>query len=119
MGCDGGSIPKRIELVKTKQKEAAPDKQVLQDTKWFHCMLSKELLRSPIVADFLGNLYNKEAVLRYLLNKGEFGDADLICGHVRSLKVSIPSACALRWRSAMVAAGSIWRSSLWKGPGFP
>ncbi|RIB18350.1 hypothetical protein C2G38_2184788 [Gigaspora rosea] len=49
MGDDGGSIPKRIELVKEKQKE--------------------RLLKAPVVACTLGKLYKRDAVLEYLLNR--------------------------------------------------
>ncbi|CAG8527419.1 9568_t:CDS:10 [Racocetra fulgida] len=65
MGNDGGSIPKRIELVKEKQKEARPDQNAL-----------KRPLQVPVVACALGKLYNKDAVLEYLLNKSAYGDGD-------------------------------------------
>lgn len=35
----------------------------------------------------LGKLYNKDALLEYLLDRSAFGDGDTICGHIRSLKV--------------------------------
>ena len=36
----------------------------------------------------LGKLYNKDAILEYLLDKSSYGDGEVICGHIRSLKVS-------------------------------
>jgi hypothetical protein len=43
MGNDGGSIPKRIELVKEKQKEVRPDQNAMKIATWFFCALSKVL----------------------------------------------------------------------------
>lgn len=37
--------------------------------KWSTCALSEQPLKSPIVADRFGNVFNKEAVLRFLLNR--------------------------------------------------
>jgi len=45
-------------------------------------------LQEPIVSCALGKLYNKDAVLEYLLDKSSYGDGEVICGHIRSLKVS-------------------------------
>lgn len=35
----------------------------------------------------LGKLYNKDAIIEYLLDKSAYGDGGDICGHIRSLKV--------------------------------
>ncbi|KAJ3045363.1 hypothetical protein HDV00_010233 [Rhizophlyctis rosea] len=86
MGCDGGSIPKRHELVKTQKAAERPDARSLLLAAWFFCSLSKRPLESPVVADLLGKLYNKDAILEYLLNKGAYGDGDKICGHITSFK---------------------------------
>lgn len=51
--------------------------------------LQKTLLE-PVVSCALGKLYNKDALLEYLLDKSAFGDGEDICGHVRSLKVRLP-----------------------------
>ncbi|KXS22085.1 DUF602-domain-containing protein, partial [Gonapodya prolifera JEL478] len=86
-GCDGGSIPTRIELVKTKKKEERADPAAKARQAWFYCALSKELLASPVVVDALGRLYNKEAIIRFLLDrKGAFGDGETLCSHIESLK---------------------------------
>jgi len=71
MGNDGGSIPTRGDLVKTrKTRKADPSEKTEKNrTKWFSCNLTKETLRKHIVADQLGNLYNKEDVLRGLVEK--------------------------------------------------
>ncbi|CAG8795759.1 7543_t:CDS:2 [Dentiscutata erythropus] len=86
MGNDGGSIPKRIELVKEKQKEVRPDQNALKIAMWFFCALSKRPLQAPVVACALGKLYNKDAILEYLLNKSAYGDGDVICSHITSIK---------------------------------
>ncbi|CAI2180167.1 13278_t:CDS:10 [Funneliformis geosporum] len=86
MGNDGGSIPKRIELVKEKQKEVRPDQNALKIATWFFCALSKRLLQEPVVVCGLGKLYNKDAVIEYLLNKNVYGDGDTICSHISTMK---------------------------------
>ena len=84
MGCDGGTIPKRDELVRMKKKPEQVDKNYELNAKWFHCALSQAELRTPIVCCELGNLYNKEAVLEYLLDKSSVSTD--IASHIRSLK---------------------------------
>lgn len=86
MGCDGGSIPRRIELVKTKEKDPKPDAQSQLTSSWFYCALSKLPLQLPVVGCCLGKLYNKDALIEYLLDKKSFGDGDLICSHISSIK---------------------------------
>lgn len=87
MGADGGSIPRRAEMVKTKGKtETLDDSEVLK-TQWTCCYISKKLLEKPIVACGLGRLYNKESVVLYLMNKDET-EASLAAEltHIKSLK---------------------------------
>ena len=50
--------------------------------------LPQRLLQEPVVSCALGKLYNKDAILEYLLDKSSYGDGEVICGHIRSLKVS-------------------------------
>lgn len=87
MGADGGSIPDRRDLVRTKGKAEKTDK-ALQRERFLYCALSKKPLAKPIVADPLGKLYNKDAILEYLLDKSAYGDGEEICGYVRGVKVS-------------------------------
>lgn len=78
MGNDGGSIPTRRELVKssaaalstTQVREIQTEQQ---EHYWSTCALSHQPLSLPIVSDALGTLYNKDAVLDYLLNVGKEG----------------------------------------------
>ncbi|GAA5908757.1 hypothetical protein JCM6882_008198 [Rhodosporidiobolus microsporus] len=93
MGNDGGSIPKRGELVRTKQTRARENDEDRVRQLWAFCALSKQPLRQPVVSCPYGRLYNKEALISYLLNPpstsetSPFGnDGLLIAGHIRSLK---------------------------------
>jgi hypothetical protein len=86
MGNDGGSIPDRRDLVKSKKKAEQADKANQTRAVWFFCALSKRPLQEPIVSCALGKLYNKDAIIEHLLDKTAYGDAEKICGHIRSLK---------------------------------
>ncbi|KAJ2915321.1 hypothetical protein MD484_g5107, partial [Candolleomyces efflorescens] len=86
MGNDGGSIPDRRDLVKTKAKAEQADKANQTKARWFYCALSKKRLQEPVVSCLLGKLYNKDAIIEYLLDKSAYGDGEEICGHIRSLK---------------------------------
>ncbi|XP_010733034.1 replication termination factor 2 [Larimichthys crocea] len=86
MGCDGGTIPKRHELVKGPKKVEKVDKNAELAAKWKYCALSQEKLRRPIVACDLGRLYNKDAVIEYLLDKtAERPNAEAVV-HIRGTK---------------------------------
>lgn len=54
MGADGGTIPKRCELVKSKKKAEKVEKSVKNASRWRLCRLSQQPLRRPIVACRLG-----------------------------------------------------------------
>jgi len=69
MGCDGGTIPKRNEIVKNKSKGHGRDKNADLSAKWLFCSLSGLPLKKPIVACKLGRLYNKDAMIEYLLDQ--------------------------------------------------
>ncbi|KNZ54701.1 hypothetical protein VP01_287g4 [Puccinia sorghi] len=87
MGNDGGSIPKRDDLVRTRASQNRVNEQEKQSTKWYECSLSKQKLEDPIVCDRLGKLYNKSSVLEFLINQNHFGeDGKQVAGHLRSLK---------------------------------
>ncbi|CAE6532073.1 unnamed protein product [Rhizoctonia solani] len=86
MGNDGGSIPDRRDLVRTKAKAEQADKNNLILAAWFFCALSKRPLQEPIVSCVLGKLYNKDAMIEFLLDRSAYGDGEEICGHVKSLK---------------------------------
>lgn len=69
MGNDGGSIPKRIDLVKEKAKEIKKDTLSINQNRSRYCAISNSKLQAPIVGCRLGYLYNKEALLSCLINK--------------------------------------------------
>jgi hypothetical protein len=76
MGNDGGSIPTRRELVKNAARELnttelKATQQEAQTHAWTYCPLSNRPLISPIVSDSAGTLYNKDAILEYLLPQDE------------------------------------------------
>ncbi|XP_074599579.1 replication termination factor 2 [Brevipalpus obovatus] len=83
MGCDGGTIPKRDELVRKKKKPEEKDKHAEAMAKWRYCALCCQLLRMPIVACPLGRLYNKEAIIKYLLDKEVTNE---VVEHIRGLR---------------------------------
>uniref|UniRef100_H0ZDL0 Replication termination factor 2 n=2 Tax=Taeniopygia guttata TaxID=59729 RepID=H0ZDL0_TAEGU len=86
MGCDGGTIPKRHELVKGPRKVEKVDKVAELVARWFYCALSQEKLRRPIVACELGRLYNKDAVIEYLLDKSPDKTPMESASHIKSIK---------------------------------
>ncbi|KAJ2817449.1 Replication termination factor 2 [Coemansia furcata] len=86
MGNDGGSIPRRNEMVREKKKDEKADRQNQAIALNFFCALSKLPLQEPIVGDELGRLYNRQAVLEYLLDRSAFGDGHSICDNIQGLK---------------------------------
>eukprot|EP00095_Tigriopus_kingsejongensis_P005351 maker-scaffold34_size539781-snap-gene-0.17 protein:Tk05351 transcript:maker-scaffold34_size539781-snap-gene-0.17-mRNA-1 annotation:"upf0549 protein c20orf43 homolog" len=84
MGNDGGSIPRRDEMVKTKQKAEQKDKDSERLTRWQHCRLTQERLGKRIVACQLGGLYQKEAIIERLLDPGQIFPDN--CGHIKSIR---------------------------------
>ena len=69
MGNEGGSFAHRSEMVKMKKKVKKVDKHEASQMKSELCTLSKEKLKKPIVMCRLGNFYNKEEVLKRLIEK--------------------------------------------------
>ncbi|XP_050774184.1 replication termination factor 2 isoform X1 [Gopherus flavomarginatus] len=86
MGCDGGTIPKRHELVKGPRKVEKIDKNAELVAQWYYCALSQEELRRPIVACELGRLYNKDAVIEFLLDKSSDKSLVQAASYIRSIK---------------------------------
>ncbi|CAH0387218.1 unnamed protein product [Bemisia tabaci] len=83
MGCDGGTIPKRDELVKTKKKPEQKDKASELSFRWCHCSITQQPLQKPIVACGLGRLYSKISILEALLDRTLLPDT---ARHVKSIK---------------------------------
>lgn len=72
MGNDGGSVVKRKDLVVKSVKE----KVDLGDL-WSVCSLSGRVLEDPVVSDWQGKLYNKEAVLELLIGERSSDTCDI------------------------------------------
>ncbi|XP_063990650.1 replication termination factor 2 [Diachasmimorpha longicaudata] len=83
MGCDGGTIPRRDELVRVKKKPEQKDKEAELAFRWRHCTIKQLPLQPPIVACSLGKLYSKEAVIEGLLDRSTLPDSAL---HIKNLK---------------------------------
>lgn len=64
MGCDGGTIPKRHELVKTAKRPEQKDKDMDRRAKWSTCCISQQALTKPIVTCEMGKLYR--CVIQFL-----------------------------------------------------
>eukprot|EP00727_Mastigamoeba_balamuthi_P013511 m51a1_g8783 hypothetical protein (628) ;mRNA; r:199242-205977 len=118
MGCDGGFIPKRIELVKTKEAPPRQDTTEMERARWTLCALSKEPLRDPVVADDLGNLFNKDALLVALVDRS----LPAAFGHIRGLADLIavaPKAPVSQAASAAAAAAAPAKTSKARRGPFP
>lgn len=83
MGCDGGTIPRRDELVRVKKKPEQKDKAAELAFKWRHCTIKQLPLQQPIVGCTLGRLYSKESVLEGLLDRSTLPES---AEHIKTLK---------------------------------
>lgn len=83
MGCDGGTIPRRDELVRLKKKPEQKDKDSERQFRWLHCALTQQRLQQPIVMCGLGRLYSKQNVIEQLLEKDKMPET---AKHIKSLK---------------------------------
>lgn len=82
MGNDGGSIPKRVDLVREKAKEIRRDTLTINQNRSMHCAISNERFTPPVMVCRLGYLYNKEILLRCLVDK----TMPKLFSHIRNLK---------------------------------
>jgi hypothetical protein len=102
MGGDGGSIPRRVDMVKTKGyvsvqgssagsmgynpnlqrrvEDETMDPKLQRQLNMTRCGLSGEKLEDPVVVDRAGFLYNKDTLIRRLLDKKE------LPSHISSIK---------------------------------
>ncbi|EFA10907.1 replication termination factor 2 [Tribolium castaneum] len=83
MGCDGGTIPRRDELVRVKKKPEAKDKDSELVFQWRYCAVTQQVLQPPIVMCGLGKLYNKVSLIELLLNRETMPQSAL---HIKGLK---------------------------------
>jgi len=85
MGCDGGTIPTRDELVKLKKRPEQKDSDGHRLYKWQHCAITQQVLEKPVVACEMGRLYNKAAVIELLLSQDR-SSAPARTQHLEKLK---------------------------------
>ena len=84
MGNDGGSIPKRCQLIKSfKNSKPKKNQNLISYSRAKYCSLSKEKLKKPIVADRLGQIFNKKSIIENLINKNLPNET---FRHLKSLK---------------------------------
>jgi hypothetical protein len=83
MGCDGGTIPRRNELVKVKQKPETKDHTSHLIFQWRYCNITQQLLQRPIVTCGLGRLYNKSAIIEAIIGKVSMPS------HIKTLKDTV------------------------------
>lgn len=69
MGNDGGSIPKRIDLVKTKKEHIIKQKRKILEERFKSCSFTNNRLKLPIIICKKGFLFNKESLLEAIINK--------------------------------------------------
>lgn len=94
MGNDGGSIPKRRELVKeaARNPTAAEQKETQQEQQhwlWTTDPITNEPLEEPVVSDCNGRLYKKESILKVLTGDESINEAEAnkaTFGAIKSLK---------------------------------
>lgn len=114
MGLDGGTIPSRADILRRSSwrlantstsrssrggnvdnlPSAEPNQGTRQEqarAKWRVCALSGEPLRAPIVVCELGKLYNRSAIIEFLLGEGVFSQnreelKKTGFGHITSIK---------------------------------
>lgn len=116
MGLDGGTIPSRSDLLRRASWRLAnkgnakstrgggfqdlvasedplttSEKEELLRSKWLVCALSNQPLKSPLVTCQLGRIYNREALIEFLLGEGQFCYSkeklkEEGFGHLKSLK---------------------------------
>jgi hypothetical protein len=97
MGNDGGSIPKRRELVKeaakaltSAQLKEAQNEQ--QEYGWNTDPLTRKILAAPVVSDAAGILYNKDSIIEYLLKEDGAEKAEM--GKVAGVKGTVEGGFA-------------------------
>ena len=92
MGNDGGSIPKRRELVKNAARALTTSELKATTLEslghaWSHCALSGDPLeKDNVVSDWCGRLFNYEAILSRLMPADEVPDVTPASFGIRSLR---------------------------------
>ena len=82
MGNEGGSIPRRNDLVKLKKIKKKMKTMSMTSAKAYYCSISKEHLKPPVMCCRLGYMYNKDVIITSLVSK----KIPMAFLHVKSLK---------------------------------
>lgn len=69
MGNDGGSIPKRVDLVKTKRERVIGNKKTILKERFKSCAFTNQRLKPPVVVCRRGFIFNKESLLKSIIKK--------------------------------------------------
>jgi len=88
MGGDGGTCCKRRDIMtKTYQERRKQDRDYEVNALWTFCCISGKQLKKPIVSCELGRLYNKDAMIEFLLDRAKQPEeTQLRLKHIRGLK---------------------------------
>ena len=107
-GNDGGVVAsQRTFLVKVAVTEKKRDYGHINAIRFSTCALTSEPLRSPVACDELGALYNKDALIQYMIEKRDVP----AFAHIRSLKRDVitvratPNPAHVEGLSAAVEGG--------------
>lgn len=107
-GNDGGVVAsQRTFLVKVAVTEKKRDYGHINAIRFSTCALTSEPLRSPVACDELGALYNKDALIQYMIEKRDVP----AFAHLRSLKRDVitvhatPNPAHVEGSSAAVEGG--------------
>ena len=123
---DAYSIPTRRELVKEAARnrttaEIKESRQEQQEYNWTTCPLSHGSLVQPVVSDCVGRLYNKDAILKFLLpsedGTSKTDSEEFLAGRVRSLKDVVEVKFEVEEQAQMEAgSGARHRKEKWVCP---
>lgn len=75
----------------TKAKAVVDDDEA-RHLRWTLCCLSRQTLQPPIMIDRLGQLYNKEALLEYMIRRASKSASESeneVARHIKSLKADV------------------------------
>ena len=112
MGADGGTISTNRKFLRAAKSGAATslarreERENQRAEELTTCAMSGEPLALPVVACRLGYLYNKEAVIRFLLQGKKVCLADPKFGHIRKLRSVVECTFTTASASASLASAS-------------
>jgi hypothetical protein len=122
------SIPTRRELVKEAARnptttELKESQNTQQEYYWTTCPLSQRPLATPIVSDSSGKLYNKDAVLEFLLPAGDgtpgrirSDNEEVLEGRVKSIRDVVEVKFEVVKETSSVRKGGNMKVEKWVCP---